>query len=116
MVRESRNNRVVEPSSSQEDHHNLSTSIRRHVRRNRNLFSGNVVQRQGSAANSHPDLRNEGREQDPLLEEGKSFMIHNSYYFNMVLVIRKMPMKCNSMKLMNITFYLTWLEPKRILK
>ena len=64
----------MEPPAPQEDHHNLSTSIRRHVRRNRNLFSGNVAQRQAAAANSQPELRNEAREQDPLLEEGKLFL------------------------------------------
>jgi len=69
VARGQRNDRVVEAVAPQEVHHNLGASIRRHVRRNRNLFSGNANQRQGSAANSQPDLRNDAREHDPLLEE-----------------------------------------------
>merc|ERR1719189_19068 len=59
----------MENAIPQEDHHNIGASIRRHVRRNRNLFSSNMSHRQGASSNSHPQIRNESREQDPLLAE-----------------------------------------------
>ena len=64
------------PRVSPEEHNNLGVSIRRHVRRNRNLFASISNQRQGPAAAPRPDLRNETREGEPLLEEGKSIMSH----------------------------------------
>jgi hypothetical protein len=64
----------MEHAIPQEDHLNLGASIRRHVRRNRNLFSGHSNNRQGPTNNSHPDLRNESREQDPLLAEGRYYI------------------------------------------
>ena len=73
-ARDERNDRVVDAAPMpQDEHYNIGASIRRHVRRNRNLFGGgNGNPRQGSATNSQPDLRNEARENEPLMEEGKT--------------------------------------------
>ena len=64
---------MIEPSQNASEHNNLGASIRRHVRRNRNLFSGNSHQRSHAlAANgTHSNQQVEPREQDQLLEEGK---------------------------------------------
>ena len=64
---------IAEHSQNAPEHNNLGASIRRHVRRNRNLFSGNTNQRsQAISSNNTPsNLQAEPREQEPLLEEGK---------------------------------------------
>ena len=72
----------MEHAIPQEDHLNLGASIRRHVRRNRNLFSSNTNHRQGPTSNSHPDLRNELREQDPLLAEGRYYIWNPIFSWN----------------------------------
>ena len=65
---------IAENSHNAPEHNNLGASIRRHVRRNRNLFSGNNTNQRSQANasnNTHSNQQAEPREQDPLLEEGK---------------------------------------------
>ena len=63
---------MIAPVQQPSDHNNLGASIRRHVRRNRNLFSGNSSHRNqaNGTNNTHSNQQAEMREQDPLLEEG----------------------------------------------
>ena len=44
---------MIEPSQNASEHNNLGASIRRHVRRNRNLFSGNNTNQRSQAIASN---------------------------------------------------------------